>query len=178
MFRLKRPSPAMVVALLALVFSLGGSAIAAKHYLIHSTKQISPKVLKKLRGRQGPRGFPGQNGTNGTNATVLGYADITVSGTSPAIQNFTTPFRVTAANVDRVSAGEYCFKNLPFTPHTAIVSADNSFGANNTIASVVVAGNSVICPSGDDLVRVRTVNVPGGGSPNVQQDEPFTIWFN
>jgi len=48
-----------VVAYLALFVALGGTAIAAHHYLLTSTKQISPKVLKKLRGRTGPRGPAG-----------------------------------------------------------------------------------------------------------------------
>jgi hypothetical protein len=39
---------ANVAATLALVFSMSGGALAAKHYLIDSTKQISPKVLKSL----------------------------------------------------------------------------------------------------------------------------------
>jgi hypothetical protein len=54
------PSPAMAVALLALFVALGGTAIAAHHYLINSTKQISPKVLAKLKGNAGP---PGPTGT-------------------------------------------------------------------------------------------------------------------
>ena len=47
---------ANVAATLALVFAMTGGALAAKHYLINSTKQINPKVLKKLRGKAGPRG--------------------------------------------------------------------------------------------------------------------------
>jgi hypothetical protein len=39
---------ANVAATLALVFSMSGGALAAKHYLIDSTKQINPKVLKSL----------------------------------------------------------------------------------------------------------------------------------
>jgi hypothetical protein len=72
---------ANVAATLALVFAMGGSAVAATHYLITSTKQISPKVLKELKvaGKPGPagatgasgaggaQGAPGANGTNGTN---------------------------------------------------------------------------------------------------------------
>ena len=54
-----RPHHASVVAYLALFVALGGTAIAAHHYLLTSTKQISPKVLKKLRGRTGPRGPAG-----------------------------------------------------------------------------------------------------------------------
>lgn len=58
-------SYANVVATLALVFAMSGSAIAAKHYLLHSTKQISPALLKKLRGRTGKTGPPGTTGAQG-----------------------------------------------------------------------------------------------------------------
>lgn len=96
-----RFSPATVVALFALVFAMTGGAYAAKKYLITSTKQISPNVLKSLRGKagtngpvgaagpagpggpQGPAGAkgdtgaagaagtPGINGTNGTDGTSV-----------------------------------------------------------------------------------------------------------
>ncbi|HXD53437.1 MAG TPA: hypothetical protein VN618_01660 [Solirubrobacteraceae bacterium] len=61
-------SYANVVATLALVFAMSGSAIAAKHYLLSSTRQISPSLLKKLRGRTGkpgPRGTTGAQGPAG-----------------------------------------------------------------------------------------------------------------
>jgi hypothetical protein len=44
----KRLSYANVAATMALVFSMSGGALAAKHYLLSSTKQISPKVLKSF----------------------------------------------------------------------------------------------------------------------------------
>jgi hypothetical protein len=60
---------ANVVATLALVFAMGGTAVAAKHFLISSTSQINPKVLKKLKGNTGKTGAKGTSGTNGTNGT-------------------------------------------------------------------------------------------------------------
>jgi hypothetical protein len=51
-----------LVAVIALVFAMSGGAYAAKRYLITSTKQISPSVLKKLKGANGK---PGANGANG-----------------------------------------------------------------------------------------------------------------
>jgi len=63
---LRRPSPTNIIAVLALFFALGGTAIAAHHYLITSTKQIKPSVLRKLRGRAGTNGTNGTNGKNGT----------------------------------------------------------------------------------------------------------------
>ncbi len=56
---------ANVAATLALVFAMTGGAYAAGHYLISSTKQISPKVLKALQGKAGPAGRMGATGTGG-----------------------------------------------------------------------------------------------------------------
>ncbi len=53
-----RMTYANVAATLALVFAMGGSAVAASHYLITSKKQISPKVVKELSGKQGARSKP------------------------------------------------------------------------------------------------------------------------
>jgi len=67
---------ANVAMTLALVFAMAGGAYAAKKYVITSTKQISPKVLKALagkpgpagpEGKQGPAGPAGKDGANGTN---------------------------------------------------------------------------------------------------------------
>jgi hypothetical protein len=60
-----RVSPATAVAGLALVFAMTGGAYAAKKYLITSTKQISPSVLKQLQGKAGAAGTPGAAGTQG-----------------------------------------------------------------------------------------------------------------
>jgi hypothetical protein len=69
----RRLSPAMVVACLALFVASAGTSIAASHYLITSTKQIKPSVLKQLKGARGPAGrsaspaaaLPGQKGATG-----------------------------------------------------------------------------------------------------------------
>jgi Collagen triple helix repeat (20 copies) len=60
-----RVSPATVIAGLALVFAMTGGAYAAKKYLITSTKQISPSVLKQLQGKAGLGGAPGVAGAQG-----------------------------------------------------------------------------------------------------------------
>lgn len=56
---------ANVTATLALVFAMSGGALAASHYLINSTKQINPKVLKKLAGKPGATGATGPAGSAG-----------------------------------------------------------------------------------------------------------------
>lgn len=64
---LRKPSPAGVIASLALFFALGGTAVAANHYLITSTGQIKPSVLKALHGSVGARGPAGRAGAPGAN---------------------------------------------------------------------------------------------------------------
>jgi hypothetical protein len=51
---------ANVVATFALLFAMSGGALAANHYLVNSTKQINPKVLKKLKGNAGKVGRVGR----------------------------------------------------------------------------------------------------------------------
>jgi len=85
-------SYANVAATLALVFSMSGGALAATHYLITSTKQINPKVLKKLTGHAGAQGVAGPTGPRGatgaTGATgpagPAGIQGLTGPSTGPA----------------------------------------------------------------------------------------------
>ncbi|HEY3829620.1 MAG TPA: hypothetical protein VGL57_10540 [Solirubrobacteraceae bacterium] len=58
-------SPSAAIATLALVFAMSGGAYAAGRYLVTSTKQISPKVLKQLHGATGPAGAAGPAGAQG-----------------------------------------------------------------------------------------------------------------
>lgn len=76
----KHLSYANVAATLALFFAMSGGALAASHYLITSTKQISPKVLKSLAGKPGPAGANGANGAQGPQ----GPAGLAGSGTPGA----------------------------------------------------------------------------------------------
>ena len=56
---------AHVIATLALILGLSGTAWAAHRYVITSAKQIAPKVLVALRGKEGTRGPKGSRGAPG-----------------------------------------------------------------------------------------------------------------
>src|SRR5436190_16264493 len=42
------------------------------------------------------------------------------------------------SNISHTAAGVYCFTNLPFLPSNAVVAGDNSFGNNDTVASISI----------------------------------------
>jgi hypothetical protein len=64
-FARRRFTFANVAITVALVFAMSGGAYAAGKFLITSTKQISPKVLKSLQGKAGPAGGAGAQGPAG-----------------------------------------------------------------------------------------------------------------
>jgi hypothetical protein len=88
--KFRRPSPALVVACLALFVASTGTSIAANHYLITSTKQIKPSVIKQLKGAKGPRGqsvsgLTGPQGPKGdTGATGVTGSTGATGATGPA----------------------------------------------------------------------------------------------
>jgi hypothetical protein len=55
-----------LIAWLALFVALSGTSVAASHYVIKSTRQINPKVLKALKGKTGARGKTGAAGATGS----------------------------------------------------------------------------------------------------------------
>jgi hypothetical protein len=66
---LGRPSYSAVVSTLALLLALSGGAFAATHYLINSTRDINPRVLRALQGRNGAAGPKGPQGDAGLQGT-------------------------------------------------------------------------------------------------------------
>lgn len=69
-----------ILLTLALVFAMSGGALAAKKYLITSTKQISPSVLKSLKGANGKNGAPGSQGPQGTPGVAGAKGDVGPQG--------------------------------------------------------------------------------------------------
>src|SRR5690348_7228443 len=182
----RRPSAALVVSLVALFVALGGTGYAAIKLPKNSvaspqvvngslgTADLSKKARAALKGNRGARGpagaagIAGAAGAAGPAGTAVAYADFNGAG---AIQSQTTPFNITVANMHHVGTGIYCFKNLGFTPHSAVVAADNSFGVNDTIATVFTGTVLTDCDPGE-LVRVRTTDHLGALA-----DRAFVIWF-
>ena len=84
-------------------------------------------------------------------------------------------------------SGVYCFTNLPFLPSNAVVAGDNSFGHNDTLASISIDNGTpqeglAGCPVGATL-RVRTLDLNGvagttsGPYNPLLVDHRFVIWI-
>jgi hypothetical protein len=80
--RRRRVGYAEVAATVALVLAMAGGALAAGHYVITSTKEIKPSVLRHLHGARGRRGAVGPRGRMGARGITgnAGVAGIGISG--------------------------------------------------------------------------------------------------
>jgi hypothetical protein len=102
-----------VTATLALILALGGgTAWAAHHYLITSTSQIKPSVLKKLHGKSGTNGTNGTNGKTGKDGAVAGYFAQTEAATSFAGATNTSIVTKNLPPGDYVLAGTVNFTEI------------------------------------------------------------------
>jgi hypothetical protein len=119
----RRITYANVAATLALVFSMSGGAIAATHYLITSKKQISPKVVKELKGNvgatgaTGAAGAPGAPGAAGAAGSAIAYATIVLN----SVDNPTFAVNSGFTSITEPATGEFCLDPV-YSGHPLIIS--------------------------------------------------------
>ena len=148
---------ANLAATLALVFAMSGGALAANHYLVESTKEINPKVLKKLHGAagkkgktgatgpaggQGPAGTPGAGGTTGPRGPEGPRGFEGPQGPSAAFSTYHDP-AVPLPNFDNEEYNPVLSLNdLPAGDYwiTASLQATNPFEVEITVQCILAAG--------------------------------------
>jgi hypothetical protein len=158
-FGKRRPSAAMLVAILALIVALGGVSYAAVQLPANSvgTKQIrngavtrkklNPHLLSALAGKTGPQGPPGPTGATGATGPT---------GPAP-------------------SAGDSQYANPVAalgTTDTTVLSANITIGAPSRILANASTGLFVTSP--DTVTCALTIqNQGGGGLANISQLYPL-----
>jgi hypothetical protein len=186
--KLRMPSPAMVVALLALCAALGGSAYAASqingknirngtitgkklHSRTITSRQIARstiRALKDRRGLRGPRGYKGPKGDKGADGTAVAYARVAGDGTIDT----TRVKGITQANVSHPSMGIYCV-SLSFAAKNVLATLEpTATGDELVYASIPAPTPSLGCPPGAVTIQVK--HSGAGGVVN----SPFYVAFN
>ena len=195
---------ANVVSTLCLFILLGGTAFAAATLKRNSVKNrhiatnavTAPKVKNaSLRAEdfgagqlpQGAKGDPGAPGADGADGTAAAFARVNAGG----LLDSGTPSQnenVEQANVQHdavassttTGSGVYCFGGLPFTPRSAMVTADSAaaLASTNVIASVAVqrGPNLGNCNAGHQQARVSILAVNDTTAPTLT-NHGFYIWF-
>jgi hypothetical protein len=185
----RTPSPALVVALIALFVTLGGTGYAASQGGGGDHANAAAKKKKKAkrgpRGRRGPRGFegatgpqgpqgnagaqgtPGTNGTNGTNGSPAFGALLGRGVNVPAGTSFLAPSGQLAADANENNVSS-------FTPNATMTASDLAItltvanGPADTRTFTVRAGNAdtaLTCtvPEGNTgCTSTATATIPGG----------------
>jgi hypothetical protein len=132
----------------------------------------------------GGAAFAATGGRNAGPEEVLAFADVRADGT---IMPVTSSNNISDSNISHTpGSGVYCCNNRPFLPSNAVVSGNNAFGFNDTLASIVMdvatpQDGLSGCPVGATL-RIRTLDLNGNdgfaGPYNPQlMDRRFVIWI-
>jgi hypothetical protein len=163
---LRKPSPAMIVACLALFAASTGTSIAARHYLITSTKQIKPSVIKKLHGAKGAKGAKGAAGAAGVAGAAgakgaAGATHVVTRGASGAVSYYYSYATASCATGEVATGGgvTWAYSGTVFPVVLVSAPVSNSAGVpyewtaeiynedGYSYSSVVRADVYVICAS-------------------------------
>lgn len=169
----------LAVAVVAMLLSLTGSAVAAKMITGKQIKDasITGKDVKdrsltqadfkdSVQGPQGPQGPRGPQGPAGAAGSAVAYAHVTYPGGALHLD------QSRSKNIAAISEGpDFVCIDASVPVKTAIADADFNGGAS-PIADAAVLYDTTGCPAGTDI-QVAT-KYEGHGLVLT----PFTVWFN
>jgi hypothetical protein len=159
----RRPSPAMVVAIVALIAALGGTAVGAAFVTKKQSKKIAANQVNKLApglSVASAKSADNANALGGTAAngfpqvTQFAYGEIA----SNASVNGSVPSRGIVASVPGPITGVYCL-DLAFTPTFAEGSPTGaSGGLLNVLPDIPATNCNTALPSADATVYLINSN--------------------
>ena len=129
-----------VIACIALFLALGGgTAFAAKHYLLTSTRQIKPSVRKALRGARGTTGATGITGDTGNTGPAGPLLSVLPSGrTETGV--FNAAATTSGDGVGDIASSAISFAiPLASAPTPTIVQAGTTAGCQGSVTAPTAA---------------------------------------
>lgn len=170
-----RPSPAMIVACIALAVSLGGTSYAVLKLPKNSvgSKQLKRNAVtgKNVKSRSltaddfkegelpaGSQGPQGPTGATGPAGSAIAYARVLGSVPPTATLDPNRSYNVTS--VTRIDIGSYCL-TVNGTPKNVVATVDgaqdvaNATVANTTLLSYCPPGTNALVITGDPAVADR-----------------------
>lgn len=190
----RRPSPALVVAFIALLLALGGVAFAAipdsddgEIHGCYANNNGALRVIDAQAGQtcntsretaltwnqRGPQGVPGTG--------ARAYAEVVSHAGSPCLPDCQLLRSEGVTNVTMPTTGGYCVFAPGLSPDNAAVALTVSAGAVNGGGTAEPDGNAsaLFAPqgncSGGFLVFTERLSVTGGTDSVVADDIGFTI---
>jgi hypothetical protein len=169
-----RGSYANVASTLALVVALGGTGYAATTLAPHSvgTKQLKDGAVTSAKVKNFSLSYKDFQG--GQLGLVLGYAHV---NTDASVDDANS-FGVTADDVQQIGSNDgYCFHDLPFTVHGAVVTTESG-SSTDWVATYANGDPGGDCP-GNNVVQatVRLQQVPRPTQPTSVSRVPIFIVF-
>lgn len=194
-----RPSGSMLVAVIALVMALTGSAVAAS---LITSKQIkngtiqtvdiskkAKKALKGARGKTGPagpqgaQGLPGAKGADGAAGTPGAKGDTGAPGSALAFARANSDGSLVAADTKDVTAESH--------PTTGVTCLIVPAAAHNLVASIDPGGTSGATPGDTVFPTMSPTLIAGIGcgatanavvftenTSNAPKNDPFYLVVN
>ena len=161
---------------MALVFAMSGGALAATHYVITSTKQIKPSVLKKLKGNRGASGVAGSTGATGATGPQGPKGEQGPAGpfpsTLPMGQTLTGAYEADGADYSNTAtaiAGASISFQFPLAaapvPHFIAAGATPPAQCPGTVTHPkALSGNLCVYEGGFEEVKEVTIYEPATGT--------------
>ncbi len=155
---LRRPSPALVVGVVALVAAFGGTAVAANKI---GGSDIKENAIKKKHLKDGAVRTDaikdGEVTPSKLSDDAQAYGRVNQAGTAVSQSKG-------VVGVNRVAAGRYCL-DLSFVPSTAEASIDQSTAAGGATLQTLVPAHAT-CPAPFDDATVFTFGPANNAANN------------
>ena len=161
----RRPSPAMVVAVVALVAALAGTGVAATiSVLDKGEKKQVKKIARKQANKRITKRAPNLSVANADSANPIAYAHVSAGGTILAETK-----GISQANLTHPGTGRYCFSGLSFTPRGGQATVD-FLDSTVQFAQFALNPGTINCPAG---AQAMVGTVDNGGTA----DAGFFVTF-